>query len=228
MSLFIALEGADASGKFSQTKRLEKYYTSVGKRVIRFAMPEYESISGEMVAGYLKADWTAILSPDADVKKYTKSVSSYAFQCCHLVNKLESMPESLWRRKPFAADGPDDDIVFIADRFNASAYAYGHAAGVDVDWLINVYRHLPQPDINIYLDIPIEESFRRRPERRDEYEKNSALLERVRNSYIDIFKRLDVGGTYNIIDANCDEEAVFQKLLIELISFENMRCRHGR
>lgn len=226
MSLFIALEGADASGKFSQTKRLEKYFTSIGKHVVRFAMPEYNSISGEMVSGYLRADWTAVLSPDADIKKYTKSVASYAFQCCHLVNKMESMPDALWKRQPFSPGNGDDNVVFIADRFNASAYAYGHASGVDVDWLINAYRHLPQPDINIYLDIPIEESFKRRPERRDEYEKNASLLEKVRGSYINIFNRL--GDGYSIIDANCDENTVFQKLLVELISFENVRYSRGR
>lgn len=214
MSLFIALEGLDASGKHTQTEKLKKHFEDSGFETIKFDFPNYKSITGEMISGHLQGDWKIHVSDEAktmlydpmrtkDMPEYMVNPSTYLFQCCQLVNRMETLPDDVWE--------PDHKKVFIADRYNASAYAYGIAFDLNFDWLVRSHRHLPQPDINIFLDISVEESFRRRPNRRDDYEKNSKLLERVRNCYIDVFKRL--GSSYVIIDGSGSEEQVFEKIL---------------
>ena len=62
--------------------------------------------------------------------------------------------------------------------------AYGDAQGLDPVWLIEMQRHLPQPDITFLLDIAPEVSARRKTADRDKYERDLALLARVRNSYL--------------------------------------------
>lgn len=203
--MFIAVEGCDAAGKHTQTEKLKAHFEAIGGlNVTKFDLPKYESITGAMIKDHLKGKW--VVTPDSNQDLtgiYRSDPSTYLFQCCQLVNRMETLPDGIWNQ------GPKD--VFIADRYNASAYAYGVAFGLDFDWLIKTHRHLPQPDLNIMLDIPIAESFTRRPERRDNYEKNVTMLETVRRSYLDIFSKL--GPSYVVVDATGTREETFAKIV---------------
>ena len=55
---------------------------------------------------------------------------------------------------------------------------------MDVAWLTEIQKYLPQPDITFLLDIPPEVSARRKTEDRDKYERDLSLLARVRESYL--------------------------------------------
>ena len=205
MGLLIAIEGTDASGKNTHSRLLEQRFKEMdGARVRRFSLPVYESVTGEMILGHLKGHWNVDVHAEATQKaEYMHDPGSYLFQCCQLVNRLECMPAGLWRQ------GRDD--VFIADRYIASAYAYGLAKGLNRDWLLRTHRSLPQPDLNILLNIPVEESFSRRPERRDNYENDVAFLMRVRECYLDVFSTL--GPTYVVIDASGTVEQTHFRIL---------------
>jgi dTMP kinase len=203
MSFFLAVEGLDASGKHTQTEILKKYFEA-SYSVTKFEFPQYKSITGELIRDHLTGVWRAemVREPEAP-RKYSGDVGTYLFQCCQLVNRMETLPDELWDRHP--------GRVYIADRYNSSAYAYGLAFGLDFDWLVHTHRRLPQPDLNVFLDIPIEESFRRRPNRQDEYEKNAKLLERVRECYLEVFRRL--GPSYVVIDGLGTTEQVTERIL---------------
>lgn len=207
--MFIAIEGIDASGKHTQTEKLKCFFAeSQDFKVHKFDFPKYESVTGRLIRDYLHGVWRAEIDFEKvfrDASIYLNDPSTYLFQCCQLVNRLECLPDELWS---------DSKDIFIADRYNASAYAYGLALGIDLDWLLKTHRHLPQPDINIYLDISVEESFNRRPERRDEYEKNVEMLRDVRQSYLEIFGKL--GPTYHVIDATGSIDEIHTKILDKL------------
>ena len=65
---------------------------------------------------------------------------------------------------------------------------------------------LPQADVNILIDISVEESFKRRPERRDRYEVDADYMQKVRNGYLRLWgERGDRGGKYA---ADCDRWVV--------------------
>jgi dTMP kinase len=74
--------------------------------------------------------------------------------------------------------------ILVCDRYLASSVAYGEAHGLDGAWLRDVQRHLPQPDVTFLLDIPPDVSARRKTSDRDKYERDLALLARVRESYL--------------------------------------------
>jgi dTMP kinase len=65
----------------------------------------------------------------------------------------------------------------------ASSIAYGEAQGLDPDWLTDAQAFLPQPDLTIVLDIAPETAVERKSLNRDKYERDLALLSRVRESY---------------------------------------------
>jgi len=74
--------------------------------------------------------------------------------------------------------------VLICDRYLASSIAYGEAQGLDPAWLMDMQKHLPQPDITFLLDIDPDVSARRKTADRDKYERDLSLLARVRDSYL--------------------------------------------
>ena len=61
----------------------------------------------------------------------------------------------------------DAGTIVVCDRYLASSIAYGEAQGLDVAWLTEIQKYLPQPDITFLLDIPPEVSARRKTEDRD-------------------------------------------------------------
>jgi len=93
--------------------------------------------------------------------------------------------------------------VLICDRYLASSVAYGEAQGLDPAWLLDMQKHLPQPDITFLLDIDPEVSARRKTADRDKYERDLALLARVRSSY---HRQASAGWT--TLDANRDRDRV--------------------
>jgi dTMP kinase len=74
--------------------------------------------------------------------------------------------------------------ILICDRYRASSIAYGESQGLDAAWLQDAQRHLPGPDLTFLLDIAPEVSARRKMSDRDKYERDLALLGRVRDSYL--------------------------------------------
>ena len=77
----------------------------------------------------------------------------------------------------------DAGTILVCDRYLASSIAYGEAQGLDPGWLRDIQRFLPQPDLTILLDIAPETAVQRKATNRDRYERDLALLSRVRESY---------------------------------------------
>ena len=77
----------------------------------------------------------------------------------------------------------DNGIVLVCDRYLASSIAYGEAQGLDASWLRDLQRYLPRPILTILLDIAPETAVQRKAAGRDRYERDLALLSRVRQSY---------------------------------------------
>jgi dTMP kinase len=76
-----------------------------------------------------------------------------------------------------------EGVVLVCDRYVASSVAYGEAQGLEAQWLGEIQRFLPPPDVTILLDIAPETAVARKATGRDRYERDLALLSRVRDSY---------------------------------------------
>jgi len=77
----------------------------------------------------------------------------------------------------------EQGAVLVCDRYRASSVAYGEAQGLDPVWLRDMQRFLPPTDLTILLDIAPETAVQRKAKGRDRYERDLALLSRVRESY---------------------------------------------
>ena len=157
----IAFEGLDQSGKHTQASRLVDALRAAGRRVEHLEFPDYHTpialeIERALAGGH---DY----SPDV-------------LQLLFVANRYEHRREiSDWRER---------GVVVICDRYMASSIAYGEAQGLDRDWLADVQRFLPRPDLTVLLDISPATAVVRKASARDRFERDLELLGRVRDSYL--------------------------------------------
>jgi dTMP kinase len=156
----IAFEGLDQSGKQTQAERLKAQVEARGRKSILLDFPAYETHIGAEIHDALHG--TRDYGPDV-------------MQLLYVANRYEKKP--LIERTLAAGD------VIICDRYLASSIAYGDAHGLDGAWLGEMQRYLPPPDLTILLDIAPETAAGRKTANRDKYERDLALLSRVRESY---------------------------------------------
>jgi dTMP kinase len=187
----ISFEGLDQSGKQTQAERLRDRLTAAGRTVRLVSFPDYDTPIGQEIGRALRSerDW------GADV-----------MQLLYVANRYEWKPEIERER----AAG----TILVCDRYLASSIAYGEAQGLDPAWLMEIQKYLPKPDLTFLLDIPPEVSARRKTADRDKYERDLALLGRVRASYI---RQAEQGWTR--LDADRDRDA----LASEIFSAVNAR-----
>ena len=178
--LLIAFEGLDQSGKQTQTELLRDRLTDRGRAVRLFSFPDYDTVIGAEIGRALRGE---------------RSYAPDAMQVFYVANRYE------WKQE--MVDAKQAGTILLCDRYLASSVAYGEAQGLDVAWLVEIQKHLPQPDVTILLDIPPDESVRRKSAGRDKYERDLALLARVRNSYL----RQAASGWVRI-DADKERDAI--------------------
>jgi dTMP kinase len=159
--LLIAFEGLDQSGKQTQAELLQDLLTSHGRRVKLISFPDYATPIGREIGLALRGERT--FGPDV-------------MQLLYIANRHEWKTEIDAEREAGTA--------IVCDRYLASSVAYGEAQGLDADWLRDVQRFLPSPDLTVLLDIAPEVSASRKTSDRDRYERDLALLGRVRASYL--------------------------------------------
>jgi len=159
--LLIAFEGLDQSGKQTQAERLRDRLIAAGCRVRLLAFPDRETPIGQEIERALRG---------------TRDYGADVMQLLYVANRYE------WKRE--IERERSDGTILICDRYLASSVAYGEAQGLDPQWLLEIQRYLPQPDITFLLDIAPEVSARRKTADRDKYERDLALLARVRDSYL--------------------------------------------
>ena len=164
--LLIAFEGLDQSGKQTQAELLRDRLIAAGRSVFLLSFPDYGTPIGEEIERALRG-----------ARNYAPDV----MQLLYVANRYEWRTEIERRRS--------DGEILICDRYLASSVAYGEAQGLDPAWLLEIQRHLPQPDLTFLLDIAPDVSAKRKTTDRDRYERDLALLGRVRNSYLQLAEK---------------------------------------
>jgi dTMP kinase len=178
--LLIAFEGLDQSGKQTQAELLRDRLTAAGRQVHLLSFPDYATAIGEEIERALRG---------------TRDYGADVMQLLYIANRYE------WKAR--IVEECARGTILLCDRYLASSVAYGEAHGLDPQWLLEMQRFLPQPDITFLLDIAPEVSARRKTADRDKYERDLALLARVRNSYL---RQAKSGWVH--LDADRDRNAV--------------------
>jgi dTMP kinase len=158
--MLIVFEGLDQSGKETQARLLRQWFEARGRQVESLAFPDYATPIGQEIWKGLHGERD--FGPDT-------------IQLLLIANRHEWKPKiQAW----LAAAR-----VVICDRYLASSVAYGDAQGLDPHWLMSVQAYLPQPSLTILLDIAPEVAASRKAKDRDRFERDLAMLGRVRASY---------------------------------------------
>jgi dTMP kinase len=192
----IAFEGLDQSGKQTQADRLAAYLDERGHTVHFLSFPDYQTAIGGEIGRALQGE-----------RDYAADV----MQLLYVANRYEYRP---------AVEGwMESGAVVICDRYLASSVAYGEAQGLDADWLRRIQSHLPQPALTLLLDIPPAASLARKQRARDRYERDLALLARVRESYL----RQATQPSWQQIDGTRDKDAVTEDVTAAVASRLGLR-----
>jgi dTMP kinase len=179
--MLIAFEGLDQSGKETQARHLRARLEQDGRKVRVVSFPDYGTPIGQEIQHALAGERD--FGPDV-------------MQLLYVANRFELEP----RLRSWLEAG---DVV-ICDRYRASSIAYGEAQGLDPRWLAEIQKFLPPPDLTILLDIAPQTAVGRKADGRDRYERDLALLSRVRDSY----RRQAVEGRWAALDGERPKDEV--------------------
>lgn len=167
-AIIIAFEGIDQSGKETQATRLAERLQQQGKKVWLSGFPDYETPIGIELRKFLAGE---------------RSFNPQTRQLLYVANRYEKLEE--------LRDAMENIDYIILDRYKASGLAYGLITGLDMEWCIQLESGLPDPDHTFLFDTPVEESFKRKQEGRDVYERQLDFLASVRRAYLDLAKRYE-------------------------------------
>ena len=192
---FIVFEGIDGAGKSTQIEMLRQKLTGEGRKVFITAEP-----TASVTGGILR---------DALSGNYKRSASELAAmflsdRIFHNVNESVGINQALER-----------GFDVISDRYYYSSFAY-QGLDSDIDWVINMNLNCPdirKPDLCIFLDLDAEKSKARIDTNRATVEifENEETLNKIRNKFFDVFKRLP-DENIAVIDASGSVDDVFEKI----------------
>ena len=159
--MLIAFEGLDQSGKETQARRSRDQLRAAGQKARVVSFPDYGTSIGEEIARALSGE-----------REYGADV----MQLLYVANRYERQPEiDRWLTA---------GLTLLCDRYVASSLAYGEALGLDVAWLVDMQKYLPQPDLTVFIDIAPETAVERKAVGRDRFERDRVLQVAVRESYL--------------------------------------------
>jgi len=175
----VAIEGADASGKHTQAKLLFERLKKEGFSGAMVSFPRYGEFWGKLVKKYLQGKFGSL----QEVKPEFASL-------LYSLDRLDSMP---WIEQELGKGK-----IVVCDRYIASNVAHqaakfeGKGRQEFIRWLEAVESRLPQPDLTIFLDLPVSVSadlMKGRGREKDIHELDLKYLEAVRNVYLSLCKR---------------------------------------
>ncbi|TVQ42747.1 MAG: dTMP kinase [Gloeocapsa sp. DLM2.Bin57] len=197
-ALFIVFEGIDSSGKSTQAKLLQDYYLSVNQPAILSPEPTDGPI-GQFIRNILHQQIN--LEQNQDNFEQQMSYLFAADRYYHLYNQTSGVFTLLQQQ-----------ITIISTRYYFSSLAY-HGHSLKIQELVKrLNQDFPQPDLLIYLDIPLEVSLARLQDKsqKDVYE-NKQKLNKVQANYQQIVQ--EYSGLKLVIDARKSQEEIHQQIV---------------
>ena len=172
--LFIVFEGIDSCGKTTQAELLKDYLISQQEQVVISPEPS-NGIIGNMIRQALKQ--RIVFSRDRDLFDEQMAYLFAADRHDHLYNDVDGVYKLI-----------KDNYHVISTRYYFSSLAYNCETSAKFDFIRKLNDRFPNPDLTIYIDIPIEISLSRLQERslKEVYE-NKNKLTKVREQYQKIF-----------------------------------------
>lgn len=183
---FIVVEGIDGSGKDTHIKYISEKLQGMGYNVLKTAEPSRNQV-GKFLRTYQRRN-------EKRIPAETEALLFAADRYDHVKNVIE----------PAIRRG---NIVF-SNRYFYSTLAYQGSMGVDLDWIREINRFAPKPDLAVLLDILPEYSLQRLKRKTTIFE-DVTNLRRVRNIYMQLVE----AGELVTVDADRPRRVVQEELL---------------
>ncbi len=146
--MLIVLEGLDGSGKSTQLKMVSDYLTSSGKEVKYLHFPRYDSaVYGDLISRFLRGEF-------GTVEQVHPQLVALLFA------------EDRHGAAPLLRDWIEDGNIVVLDRYVYSNIAFQCAKLPDREeavrlrkWITDTEYNIfdiPRPDLNIFLDVPVD------------------------------------------------------------------------
>jgi dTMP kinase len=164
----VAIEGIDQAGKLTQARAIQEHVQGLGMSCAVRHYPDYVTPIGQLVRRALH-----------DQLPLAERARTMLFAA----NRWEKDAEV---RRLVA-----DNVLVLVDRYSWSNVVYGLAQGYDEAWLRGLEAGLLEADVTMFLDIPPQESARRKSQARDGFERNLELLEAARRRYLKFAESLN-------------------------------------
>lgn len=219
MKLFV-IEGLDGAGKSTQIKLLKDFFTNQGYHCEYLHFPRTESpYFGELIARFLRGEFGSI----NDVDPYLVAML-YAGDRKDAANQIAS-----WLK---------NGHIVILDRYTYSNIAYQCAKLTDtakqselMNWILKLeFEHfgIPEPDLNIFLDVPFTFTETKLSSQRsgvdrnylngavDIHESSLSFQRKVRSMYLNVSvkdKRLAVVDCTGKEGSMLFPEEIFEKII---------------
>ncbi|OGD62536.1 dTMP kinase [Candidatus Berkelbacteria bacterium RIFOXYA2_FULL_43_10] len=133
----IVFEGLDGAGSSTQAGLLYERLNRAGHKSIISKEPT-NNIIGGLIRGVLTKDW---------------KIGEAGLQLLYAADRHHHAETKVM---PALLEG----INVILDRYFFSSYAYG-GINIDIKWLENLNKGLPEPDLAFYIDVPPKECIHR-------------------------------------------------------------------
>ena len=153
----IVFEGIDKAGKTTQAKLLEK---KLGGKCVRIDFPDYSTPVGK------------------EIKQFLDGKRDYPDEV-----KMILLSANRWEKKIQIEKMVDRGPTVIMNRYYQSNLVYGISKGLKLDWLLSLDNGLPEADLVIVIDIKPKTLAKRSKNVVDTFEKDLALIRRVKKNY---------------------------------------------
>jgi len=184
--LIIVIEGGDQAGKKTQTAMLERALKKQKIKTATFSFPDYSTPLGK------------------EIRKYLDGKRKFPPQVIHCL-----LAANRWEKLDDIKNAQRKNSIIIMNRYYQSNLVYGIANGMKQNWLENLDAGLPQADLVIILDVSPQESFYRKKNGRDKFEKNKEFLLRISK----IYRRLAKQKHWQVVNALQSKDVVHDEIM---------------
>ena len=188
--MIIVIEGGDQAGKKTQTELLAKALKAIKLKTKVFSFPDYTTSIGKKIESYLTGK-----------DKFPPQV----IHCLLAANRWEKLDEI---KKAIS-----NNSVIIMNRYYQSNLIYGLVNGLPAKWLEHLDEGLPKADLVVILDVNQKESFSRKKQKRDKFEKNKNFSQKISKTYRKIAKM----KKWKVVNASMPKEDV-HKAIMKILS----------